>query len=348
MQPLGLTQGALTGAMGVQRKHVNELCNGRRNVTAATALILARVFGNSPDFWSERAAAHRSVGGDAQRPRPQADRASPSVGRRSMMPGVRTPGGPEPVERSPSAASLASSAGSPSPTARGRMKIARWVPGLATLKSYKASFLPHDLAAGLTLGAVMVPVGLAYGELAGLPLAGLYGSMLPLIAYALFGSSRLLIVGPDTAMAAIVAVAVAPLALGDAGAAGAARGGARRHDRRALPAGRPAAAGLRRQLPQQAGHRGLHARARRGGGGRAIAQGAGHQGRRRDHARAACRRPAALGDTNLVTLAIGGATFAVILLCRRFAAARAGRGRGAGRARAWPWCCSTSSARASP
>ena len=97
------------------------------------------------------------------------------------------------------------------------MKNARWVPGLAALKSYKASFLPHDLAAGLTLGAVMVPVGLAYGALAGLPLAGLYGSMLPLIAYALFGSSRLLIVGPDTAMAAIVAVAVAPLAGGDAG-----------------------------------------------------------------------------------------------------------------------------------
>ena len=51
MQPLGLTQGALAKAMGVQRKHVNELCNDRRNVTAATALILARVFGNSPDFW---------------------------------------------------------------------------------------------------------------------------------------------------------------------------------------------------------------------------------------------------------------------------------------------------------
>jgi addiction module HigA family antidote len=51
MQPLGLTQAALAEAMGVQRKHVNELCNGRRNVTAATALILSRVFGNSPDFW---------------------------------------------------------------------------------------------------------------------------------------------------------------------------------------------------------------------------------------------------------------------------------------------------------
>jgi antitoxin HigA-1 len=51
MEPLGLTQGVLAEAMGVQRKHVNELCNNRRNVTAATALILARVFGNSPDFW---------------------------------------------------------------------------------------------------------------------------------------------------------------------------------------------------------------------------------------------------------------------------------------------------------
>jgi addiction module HigA family antidote len=51
MKPLGLTQGALAKAMGVQRKHVNELCNDRRNVTAATALILARVFGTSPDFW---------------------------------------------------------------------------------------------------------------------------------------------------------------------------------------------------------------------------------------------------------------------------------------------------------
>ena len=51
MEPLRLTQGALAEAMGVQRKHVNELCNNRRNVTAATALILARVFGTSPDFW---------------------------------------------------------------------------------------------------------------------------------------------------------------------------------------------------------------------------------------------------------------------------------------------------------
>ncbi len=51
MAPMGLTQGALAAAMGVQRKHVNELCNERRAVTASTALILARVFGNSPEFW---------------------------------------------------------------------------------------------------------------------------------------------------------------------------------------------------------------------------------------------------------------------------------------------------------
>jgi antitoxin HigA-1 len=51
MAPMGLTQGTLAEAMGVQRKHVNELCNDRRAITAPTALILARVFGNSADFW---------------------------------------------------------------------------------------------------------------------------------------------------------------------------------------------------------------------------------------------------------------------------------------------------------
>jgi addiction module HigA family antidote len=51
MQPMGLTQAALAVAMGVQRKHVNELCNERRTVTASTALILARVFGNSAEYW---------------------------------------------------------------------------------------------------------------------------------------------------------------------------------------------------------------------------------------------------------------------------------------------------------
>jgi addiction module HigA family antidote len=51
MEPLGLTQGQLAEAMGVQRKHINELCTDRRSITADTALMLARVFGNSADFW---------------------------------------------------------------------------------------------------------------------------------------------------------------------------------------------------------------------------------------------------------------------------------------------------------
>jgi len=51
LTPMGLTQGRLAEAMAVPRKHVNELCNDRRAVTAPTALILSRVFGNSPEFW---------------------------------------------------------------------------------------------------------------------------------------------------------------------------------------------------------------------------------------------------------------------------------------------------------
>jgi sulfate permease, SulP family len=198
------------------------------------------------------------------------------------------------------------------------MKIARLVPGLATLKSYKASFLPHDLAAGVTLGAVMVPVGLAYGALAGLPLAGLYGSMLPLIAYALFGSSRRLVVGPDTAMAAIVAVAVAPLAAGDpARLAVLAAGLGLMTGALCLLAGllrlgfvanflsKSVIVGFMQglalvvavaQLPKVLGIK--------AGGETTLEQLANIAPR--------------LGDTNLVTLAIGGATFAVILLCRRF------------------------------
>lgn len=51
LQPLNLTQGALAEALGVPRKHVNELCNDKRSITVPTALMLARVFGNSPEFW---------------------------------------------------------------------------------------------------------------------------------------------------------------------------------------------------------------------------------------------------------------------------------------------------------
>ena len=84
------------------------------------------------------------------------------------------------------------------------------------LRDYQFSWLPEDLAAGITLGMVMIPVGLAFGALAGVPLGGLYAGMVPLIAYAMFGSSRQLIIGPDASMAALVAASLAPLAGGDA------------------------------------------------------------------------------------------------------------------------------------
>ena len=84
MQPLGLSQSVLAAAMGVQRKHVNELCNNRRDVTAPTALILARVFGNGSNFLPERAAAQRFVGGDAQPARTRTDQAREAAALRGL------------------------------------------------------------------------------------------------------------------------------------------------------------------------------------------------------------------------------------------------------------------------
>ena len=92
----------------------------------------------------------------------------------------------------------------------------RIAPGLRGLVSYDRANFPHDLVAGLSVAAVALPVGVAYAQLAGFkPEYGLYASILPLVAYALFGTSRQLIVGPDAATCALVAAAVAPLAGGD-------------------------------------------------------------------------------------------------------------------------------------
>jgi high affinity sulfate transporter 1 len=85
------------------------------------------------------------------------------------------------------------------------------------LVHYRRADFPHDLMAGLSVAAVALPVGVAYAQLAGFgPEVGLYASILPLVAYALFGTSRQLIIGPDAATCALVAAAVAPLAAGDA------------------------------------------------------------------------------------------------------------------------------------
>src|SRR5262245_1184130 len=94
--------------------------------------------------------------------------------------------------------------------------LARYAPGLAGLLRYKFGDAPADLRAGLTVAAVALPVGIAYAELAGFrPEVGLYSSILPLVAYAIFGSSGQLIVGPNAATCALVAASVAPLAPGD-------------------------------------------------------------------------------------------------------------------------------------
>ncbi|WP_392566763.1 SulP family inorganic anion transporter [Utexia brackfieldae] len=92
----------------------------------------------------------------------------------------------------------------------------RWMPGLESLLFYQRKHLSADIRAGLSVAAVSLPVSIAYAELTGVgAIAGLYSTILPLIVYALFGSSRQLIVGPDTATCAVIAAVVAPLAMGD-------------------------------------------------------------------------------------------------------------------------------------
>jgi high affinity sulfate transporter 1 len=103
------------------------------------------------------------------------------------------------------------------PTATGwRKQLSRFAPGLTLLLPYDRANLPHDLIAGLSVAAVALPVGVAYAQLAGFnPAVGLYSSILPLVAYAIFGTSRQLILGPDAATCALIAAAVTPLAVGD-------------------------------------------------------------------------------------------------------------------------------------
>jgi len=97
------------------------------------------------------------------------------------------------------------------------MRTASWIPGLRVIAGYRREWLPSDLLAGLSVAAVALPIGIAYARVAGFPpVVGIYSSIVPLLAYFLFGSSRQLIVNPDAAACAIVAATVAPLAAGNA------------------------------------------------------------------------------------------------------------------------------------
>ncbi len=92
----------------------------------------------------------------------------------------------------------------------------RWLPGLDTLRNYQLAWLPNDLAAGLVLTTMLVPVGIAYAVASGVPgIYGLYATIVPLLAYALLGPSRILVLGPDSSLAAVILAVVLPLSIGD-------------------------------------------------------------------------------------------------------------------------------------
>ncbi|MBG7577574.1 SulP family inorganic anion transporter [Pseudomonas aeruginosa] len=96
------------------------------------------------------------------------------------------------------------------------MPLARWVPGLDSLLHYRRAWFRPDVQAGLSVAAIQIPTAIAYAQIAGFPpQVGLYACILPMLIYALIGSSRQLMVGPDAATAAMVAAAIPPLAAGD-------------------------------------------------------------------------------------------------------------------------------------
>ena len=93
----------------------------------------------------------------------------------------------------------------------------RLFPVLTTLRNYQRGWLLNDIPAGLVLTAMLVPVGMGYAAASGLPaIYGLYATIIPLIAYAIFGPSRILVLGPDSALAALIAATILPLAAGNA------------------------------------------------------------------------------------------------------------------------------------
>src|ERR1700744_4500033 len=90
------------------------------------------------------------------------------------------------------------------------------IPGGRALASYRASWLRRDLVAGIVLSTLLVPQGMAYAELAGLPaITGLYTSILCLLGYAVFGPSRILVLGPDSSLGPMIAATILPLAGAD-------------------------------------------------------------------------------------------------------------------------------------
>ncbi len=94
-------------------------------------------------------------------------------------------------------------------------RVERWVPGVRTVRTYERSWLRADLVAGVVLAAILVPQGMAYAELAGLPaVTGLYTTIACLVGYAIFGPSRVLVLGPDSSISPLILAAITPLLAG--------------------------------------------------------------------------------------------------------------------------------------
>src|SRR5262245_61484179 len=92
-----------------------------------------------------------------------------------------------------------------------------WMPGVWMLRHYQRAWLAKDVVAGLVLTSLLVPAGMGYAEASGLPaITGLYATIVPLLAYALFGPSRIMVLGPDSGLAALIAAAILGASGGDA------------------------------------------------------------------------------------------------------------------------------------
>ena len=108
------------------------------------------------------------------------------------------------------------SAVSPAPRVAQAKGWRGWLPGVETLREYQLGWLRNDITAGIVLSTMLVPVGVAYAVASGVPaINGLYATIIPLLAYALFGPSRILVLGPDSSLAPIILGVVLPLSAGD-------------------------------------------------------------------------------------------------------------------------------------
>src|SRR4249920_294282 len=95
------------------------------------------------------------------------------------------------------------------------MDIERWVPGIRVARTYQRGWISRDVIAGIVLVTLLVPQGMAYAELAGLPaITGLYTTVVCLVAYAFVGPSPVLVLGPDSSLGPMIAVTILPLAAG--------------------------------------------------------------------------------------------------------------------------------------